>query len=100
MRPCSRLRPGGQRQLGQLIIDRARELGLEAMADEDAGGGPRLGIDDRQWMLGAKDHRIAAVEPEGDGLATAFPLHAHFHGAEGGRFHLDIELFGGRDEDM
>ena len=43
-----------------------------------------LGLDDAQRMVGAEDHSVAAVEPEGDARARAFALALHLDRAEGG----------------
>ena len=64
----------GQRDLGQLIIERAGELGLEPVADREARGGAVGRVDDRQRMVGAGDDRVAAVEASGRcGAARASP---------------------------
>ncbi len=76
--------PSGERELGKLVIDRARELGFEPMADENARRGAVFRLDDPQRMIGAEDHGVAAVEREGDPPVAPFALAVHLDRAEGG----------------
>ncbi len=48
------------------------------------GEGPVASLDDAQRMLGSEDHRVAAVEAEGDAALAALALDAHLDRAEGG----------------
>src|SRR5260221_10943297 len=51
-------------------------------------------------MVGAENHGVSAVEPEGEALVAAFALAAHLDRAEGGGFNLDVELLDRSDEHM
>src|SRR5205085_9769277 len=82
----------GKGKLGELVIDRAGQLGLEPMADEDAGRGAVFGALNAQRMLGSQDHRIAAIEPERDAAIAAFAFAVHLDRSERGAFDLDVEL--------
>src|SRR5215211_2227583 len=78
-----------ERNLGKLVIDAARKLGLEPVADFDA----------RRWAVRRFHHSdrigrpdndpIAAVEPEGDASITARAFGLHLRGAERRRFDVD-----------
>src|SRR4029078_484864 len=76
-----------KRNLGQLVIDWPAELGLPAMADEDARRG-RQG----KRMVRAENHRVAAVEAEGDGALPALALARHLDRSKRGPFDLYLEL--------
>src|SRR6476469_7692638 len=56
----------GKRDFGELIINRARELGFEAIPDKNSRGGPTVGCDDPERMVGIEDDGVAAVKPEGN----------------------------------
>ena len=49
-------------------------------------------------MVRAEDHRVAAVEPEGDAALAAFALASHLDRAKGGALDLDVELLDRRDQ--
>jgi NAD(P)-dependent dehydrogenase (short-subunit alcohol dehydrogenase family) len=90
----------GQGDFGELIIDRARELGFEAVADKNARRGAVLRVENAQRVLGIEDHGIAAVEAKRDLAFAAFALAVHLDGAEGSPIDVDLELFNRRDEQM
>ena len=62
------------------------------------GDGPCSGRRCVSGCSGPSDHRVAAVEPEGDPARPAFALARHLDRAEGGGIDLDLELLDRRDE--
>ena len=73
----------GERNLGELVIKRTRQLGLEPVADEHARRRTLIGGGDPQGMPGAEDHRVTAVEAEGDAAIAPFAFALHLERAEG-----------------
>src|ERR1051325_9064636 len=82
----------GKGQLGQLVIDGAREFGLEPVADEQSRGGAMLRLDDPQRMFWPEQDAVAAVEPERDTPVAAFAVDPHLDGSERRRIDVDLEL--------
>src|SRR5438309_416337 len=95
-----RVAAGGERELGKLIIDRARQLCLEPMSNRKAGGWAAGSVDDVQRMFRAKNNRVPAVEPECQALFSSFAFAAHLDRPECGGLDFDIELLRRSDEHM
>ena len=70
------------------------------MADGEPRGGAVGSRDHGKRVPGSGDHRVAAVEAEGEAAGMALALAGHFERAEGRRFDLDGELLGRGDEDV
>ena len=88
----------GERQLGKLVIDRPRELGLEPVADEDAGGRAMPSSTNLSGWSGPRITGSPLSRREGDARARAFAFALHLDCAKGGRFDLDVELLDRRDQ--
>ena len=64
----------GQSDLGELVIDRPRELCLKAVADEDARPRPMLAGDQPERMPGTEYQRVAAIQAKRDAALLAGPF--------------------------
>jgi len=92
--------PLGQRDVGQFVIKRARQLGLEPVAHREPRRWAMWGLDHAQRVVGAGNDRVAAVERKADATFVARPFHRHRKRAKRGCLDEDRQFLGGGDEDM
>src|SRR5207302_497779 len=88
----------GERELGKLIINSARKLGLEPVPNDEARRGADWGVDDVEAVVTAEDQRVAAIEPERDALVAAFAVAGHLDRPERRGLDIDVELLRRRDQ--
>src|SRR5688572_1861362 len=78
-----------ERDLGELVIDRPGKLRLEPVADQYPRARSVRVRNQPQRMIGAEDHRIAAVEAKLDLALLALALAIHLDCPESGRLDID-----------
>src|SRR5512147_2936149 len=87
-----------ERNVGQFVIDRPRQLGLEPVPHEQPRGRAVLLPGYPERVLGPENDCIAAVELECDPPIPADAFGLHFDGAEGCSLDVDVQFLDGGDE--